>query len=469
MIKTVVDFFDKQLNKRRCSRLPFCLMLFGFMVLVSLRNTIALDYPVVILSVYAVIMAFLCDRDEIVAFGIACIPFSPAFYYDTVLAMLILVYIVKYPKTLKNFRLWALIPFVLMMGWELWHEIAYGFSGMNYFYAFMTLGFSVFIVCAADWKLDFGLISRVLAVSTVFCCTMTLLRMLIAKDFDAVLLFSDRWYRLGIDAKHIGESISYVFRYNPNGLGAICNLSIIGLLLRMKQKGFNIADGLLCVALVLFGALTQSRMFLLTFAVVVFVYALVVQSGALVKLRNVGILVALGAVGIGIVWIVSPFVIEHILARLGEADLSNGRSDLLAWYNDYLISDPEHLWLGTGLQDILGRVNANVAAPIDNVSHNGIQELVVVWGIPGFIMLAGLIACIICSAKKMNRKMSLMGFIPMIMMLTNSMFGQVITSGTVKIMLCFAFVALATDFSDAARIKDKNEKIKLRHAELMTK
>lgn len=465
----MVDFFYKQINNKTRSRLPFCLMLAGFMVLVALRNTVALDYPIIILTVYAGVMAVFSDRDEMVAFGIACIPFSPAFYYDTVLAMLILIYIVKYPKNLKGFKLWALIPFALMMGWELWHEILYGFSGMNYFYAFMTLGFTAFVVCAADWKLDFGLISRVLAVSTVFCCLMVLLRMLIAKDFDFAALFGNRWFRFGRDAVDIGEPISYVLRYNPNGLGAICNLSIAGLLLRMKRQGFNLLDFSLSAILALFGLLTQSRAFLLTFAVMVLLFALTVQSGALKRLRNLGILVCIGAVGVGIVWLVSPFVIEHILARLGEADISNGRNDLFAWYNEYLISDPEHLWFGTGLQDILTKVNSIVLVPVDNVSHNGIQELVIVWGIPGLLMFLGFIACMVVAAKKSCKKLCFVGFIPLIMLFVNGMFGQIITSGTVKVTLCFVFAALATDFSDAARIKDKNEKIKLRHAKLMNK
>ena len=444
-------------------------MMAGFMVLVAFRNTIALDYPVIILSVYAIVMAIFCDRDEMVAFGVAALPFSPAFYYDTVLATMILIYIIKYPKALKKFKLWALIPFVLMMIWEFCHEIAYGFSGMNYFYSFMTLGFTVFVVCAVDWKMDFGFVSRVLAVSTVFCCSMTLLRMLIAKNFDAVLLFSDRWYRLGIDAKHIGESISYVLRYNPNGLGAICNLSIVGLLLRMKKCGFNIIDSLLCISLVLFGALTQSRMFLLTFALAVFLYALTVQSGAFKRLRNVGILMCIGVIGIGIVWMVSPFVIEHIIARLETVDLSNGRNDLFAWYNDYLISDPEHLWFGTGVWDVLTKVNVGASVTVDNASHNGIQELVIVWGIPGVLIFGGLMLCMILAAKKSCKKLCFIGFIPLIMLFVDGLFGQIITSGATKISMCFVFVAIATDFSTGAQIKEKNEKVRLRHAKLMEK
>ena len=437
----MVDFFYKQINNKTRSRLPFCLMLAGFMVLVALRNTVALDYPIIILTVYAGVMAVFSDRDEMVAFGIACIPFSPAFYYDTVLAMLILVYIVKYPKTLKGFKLWALIPFALMMGWELWHEILYGFSGMNYFYAFMTLGFTAFVVCAADWKLDFGLISRVLAVSTFFCCLMVLLRMLIAKDFDFAALFGNRWFRFGRDAVDIGEPISYVLRYNPNGLGAICNLSIAGLLLRMKRQGFNLLDFSLSAILALFGLLTQSRAFLLTFAVMVLLFALAVQSGAVKRLRNLGILVCIGAVGVGIVWLVSPFVIEHILARLGEADITNGRNDLFAWYNEYLISDPEHLWFGTGLQDVVGRVNNGLDFGVETCPHNGIQELVIVWGIPGLLMFSGFIACMVIAAKKSCKKLCFVGFIPLIMLFVDGMFGQIITSGTVKVTLCFIFAS----------------------------
>lgn len=464
-----MSFFNRQIENKNRSRVPFCLMMAGFMVLVALRNIFALDYPVIILTVYAGIMAVFCDRDEMVAYGVACLPFSPAFYYDTVLAMLILIYILKYPKTLRVSRIWLLVPFVLMMGWELCHEIIFGFSGMEYFYSFMTLGFTVFIVYAADWKFDFSLISRTLAICTVFCCAMVLLRVLIAKEFDVVGLFGNRWYRFGSNDLSIEDSISYVLIYNPNGLGSICNLSIIGLLLRMKMRGFNVIDGLLSVVLVLFGALTQSRMFLLTFAAMVLLFAIFVQRGALKRLRNVGILAVIGVVGIGLIWLATPFVVEHILARLGETDLSNGRNDLFAWYNEYLGSDPEHLWFGTGLQDILTKVNLGASQSVDNVSHNGIQELVIVWGIPGLIMFLGLIVCMIVAAKKNEKRLSFLNFIPLVMMFVNGMFGQIITSGAVKISLCFIFVAMATDFSAETRIRDKNEFIKLRHSKLMGK
>ena len=99
------------------------------------------------------------------------------------------------------------------------------------------------------------------------------------------------------------------------------------------------------------------------------VLTLFICNGALNKIRNVGILLGIGIIGICILWFVLPFVIEHILARLGEADISNGRNELFAWYNDYLVSDFEHLWFGTGLQDILARVNEGCILTIDNCSQ----------------------------------------------------------------------------------------------------
>ena len=420
--------------------LPFWIMLAGFMGLIYIRNILEIEYPIVVLLLYAGAMALLCDHDEIIALAVTFVPFSAAFQYRYALLVLMVVYAIKHLKDMKKINLSAYIPLLLVMVWELLHGITGEFSFVAYLQGFTELIFCSFVISLPNKKFDYSLISRVLAVCVAFSCTVLLLKLLPEVNYNFEKIFEGGNYRFGINDEN---AESYVMNYNANSLGFMCNMSIAGLIIRMMSRRVNIIDVALIGVLVFYGALTLSRSFVLCFALVIVLsmFASGIKLGKIV--RNVVLFSLAVAVMLLVLQLTVPYVLNNILERFMEDDVTGGRAKLMVWYNEYIFSDLEHLLFGTGLQNILGKVNLGAHVKIEGVPHNAIQELVVVWGLPGIVLFGVFVIYMISNAKKQNG-VKLVNFIPLIVWFVMGMSGQWITSGRDMLLQTWIYVVLCS-------------------------
>lgn len=420
----------------------FWIMMAGFMFLIFVRNIYKIEYPIAILLGYACFMAMLADHDETMALAVSFIPFSATFQYRYALLAIIVIYIIKHREEMKNINLYAYIPLVLMMCWEASHALLGEFSLVLYLQGFSELMFCSFVISLPNKKFDYSLISRTLAISIVVCCSISLWKLLETVDFDFESIFLEGNYRFGIVE---ADESSYVLNYNSNALGFMCNIGMLGLLLRMAKYQANILDIALVIAQIILGFLTLSRSFTicLLLAVVLYVFSVARSIGKLVKyLVAVGVVLA---IAILIINLTAPYIFENLFDRFGEDDVTGGRARLLEWYNKYLFDSPSHFLYGTGLQDILSKVNVDSWNVVDNVPHNAIQEILVVWGIMG-ILLFGTFCVMLVVVSKQKCSRSICNFIPSIIWLVMGMSGQWITSGKDMVLLTFLFIVLRTDF-----------------------
>jgi len=417
-------------------------MMAGFMALIFVRNITKIEYPIVILLVYACVMAMLADHDEIIALAVSFVPFSAAFQYRYALLALIVIYAVKHWREMKKLNLYAYIPLALMMCWEAAHALLGDFSIVLYLQGFSELIFCSFVISLPNKKFDYSLISRVLAVAVVFCCCVSLLKLLETVDYDFEAIFQDSEYRFGVVDENVG---SYGLNYNSNALGFMCNIGMLGLLLRMAKHKANILDIILVVAQIALGFLTISRSFTicLILSFVLFIFSISPKVGKLIKYTVAfGVILALALIVINSA---APYIFENLVDRFGADDVTGGRAGLLEAYNEYLFSDESHYLFGTGLQDVMGKVNKEAAFAVNNVSHNGIQELMVVWGIPGIVLFSTFCGMLFFMSSK-KHSLSMCNFIPFIVWFAMGMSGQWITSGKDMLMLAFLFIVLQTDF-----------------------
>ena len=418
--------------------LPFWIMLAGFMGLIYVRNILEIEYPIVVLLLYAGAMALLCDHDEIIALAVTFVPFSAAFQYRYALLVLMVVYAIKHLKDMKKINLSAYIPLLLMMVWELMHGIIGEFSFTSYLQGFTELIFCSFVISLPNKKFDYPFIARALAVCVAFSCTVLLLKLLPEVSYNFEKIFEGGDYRFGVNDESVD---SYVMNYNANGLGFMCNMAIAGLIIRMMSRRVNIIDAALIGVLVFYGALTLSRSFVLCFALVIVLsmFASGIKLGKIV--RNVVLFSLAVAVMLLVLQLTVPYVLNNILERFMEDDVTGGRAKLMVWYNEYIFSDLEHLLFGTGLQNILGKVNLGAHVKIEGVPHNAIQELVVVWGLPGIVLFGVFVIYMISNAKKQNG-VKLVNFIPLIVWFVMGMSGQWITSGRDMLLQTWIYVVL---------------------------
>lgn len=436
---------EPEITKDKPKRhLLFWILMAGFMGLIYVRNIMEIEFPIVVLLLYAGAIALLCDHDEIIAIAVSFVPFSAAFQYRYALLVLIVVYVLKHLNDMRKINLAAYIPLLLMMVWELLHGIVGEFSFVSYFQGFTELIFCSFVISLPNKKFDYGFISRVLAVCVAFSCTILLFKLLPDVNYDFTKIFEGGDYRFG---KNDENATSYVMNYNANGLGFMCNMSIAGLIIRMMSSKVNLIDVLLIAILVFYGALTLSRSFVICFALVIVLSMLAsgVKIGKIV--RNVLLLSLAVALMLLILQLTVPYVLSNILGRFMEDDVTGGRAGLMVWYNDYIFSDLDHLLFGIGLQDILDKVNLGAHIKVEGVPHNAIQELIVVWGVIGLILFVAFCFMMVFLSRCDKARKTLINYIPFILTVVMIQSGQMITSGAKLVLFVFIYIVLCSCFS----------------------
>ena len=111
------------------------------------------------------------------------------------------------------------------------------------------------------------------------------------------------------------------------------------------------------------------------------------------------------------------------------------------------MSSPDKLFFGIGIQDI-----ATKAYEITGVStfvpHNGYQQLVVAWGIPGLLVMALFVYKLFKQAMR-NKKIPALYYSPLVFLLVDILAGQFVTVPSKLLALVFIFEILSNAKSNA--------------------
>lgn len=426
------------------------LFYFGMALMIAsifARNILDISIPIIVVLAIGALTALVSTREEMIALTIACIPMSAGFQYKYLIFICIVIYAFKFYKDIKFNS--AILPLLFMMAWDLLHGIFYPFAISEFLRGFAELIFCAFLMMILPKKkIDYKLISRLLAISSIFMMLIVLLNLLEQTNYNFEEIFVGT-YRFGVgdaDVKNYGVN------YNANALGLIANLSIAGLLQLIVAKKHKFFDYLLIVVLVMFGVMTMSRSFLICLALIVAMFAVSGASTLKEKLKRLFLIALVIVLLVTMVLTLMPNVYETFAARFEVDDVTNGRSDLFAFYMDHLMSAPEHFLFGVGRQgygDIIADMYTGALVGGDaemNVCHNGTQELLVCWGLPGLVLLVWFIFELI-RKKPQGLKREITNYIPLVLLLIYVQAGQLITAGIPLLALSFAYVSLCYDFS----------------------
>lgn len=410
-------------------------------ILIFTRSILEISIPVSLILVFTALIALDNGRDEIIALCICCIPLGTAFQYKYLLLLCTLIYVMKYPKDIRiSYRV---LPLLLMMAWELLHGGRYSFSFYEFLRNFSELFFCSFLLTLDHRKTNYAMICRLLAVSSVFVCSIVLLNLLKANAFNFLLIFRGS-YRLGVGNAAVEN---FGLNYNANQLGFICNLSVSGLLQLILSRKHRKADLLLGIVLILFGVMTMSRTFLVCLALLYVLFVCSGNDGTSAKIKRlfavtlVLLLTALAG------RLIMPTVFNSFSDRFLEEDISNGRLELFLFYQEHLMSGFRPMFFGTGIQHYT-RDLVNTYNNLSNVAHNGVQEIVLCWGIPGLLLFVFLLCSMISQRKREFRRRNI-NYIPLLLLMVDIQAGQFLRSGTALLALSFAYLSLQYDFTDS--------------------
>lgn len=421
--------------------LIYWLMLVLLLTMVAVKSLVGISIPAVVFLLITSIMMLTGNKDEIIATIIVCIPLSVAFQYKYTIIVCIVVYVFKYGKDIKFGK--CILPLLVMMCWELLHGIFGEFSLNEYLRDFSELIFLTFLMCISLEKIDYKFICRALAFSTL-CMGLIVICSIIKDQGSLEAAFVDSTYRLGSSGD---KTEQFGLNYNANALGTMCNLSVL-VLLQLKLLGQSKKwDYFMIVGLLIVGVMTLSRAFLIG-AVLVFLFFIISSGNKNGKsIKNLFVAAVIMLLVFYVIINFAPFIYERFVERFEVDDITSGRSDLITFYNQHIYSNLRYSMFGLGLQNLWDKI-LQIYPSAKFVPHNSLQEMLVVWGIPGLIMFVSLICCMIKTTAKYVRKHTMANYSALLFLMIITMSGQLITSGRGLLYFSLIYISMCIDFKD---------------------
>lgn len=404
--------------------------------------------PQLIFMAIGFLTALVGDEDEIAALCICCVPMHNYMEYAFVVLFAIICHVVKNGAEIRMSS--RILPIVFMILWELAHSFMPGFNPMQFGgNCVIWLMLAVFM-CTTKHEYDYAFIVRAFAYAVAAICFSLLGK--VAYDFGwsfSVMMLNMQ--RLGVDAELGGTKV------NPNTLGILCVVASSGLLqLRLAARGRK-GDVLGVLLLLVFGVMTASRTYLvcLAFAVMLFLFA--AKGSTARKIRYGVYALVICAVVLVLSYIIMPDMLRYFLVRFTVDDITTGRIATMGEYQALMFSNWGILFHGIGLQDFSNRILAMCPKAIF-VPHNGIQEVILAWGLPGLVLIAALFYVMYVQSRKQCRHYALINLIPFLVLFLKTFAGQLITSPYTMMMLSFAYFSMCTDFSQSEALPDETDK-----------
>lgn len=432
----------KQLENEKHSRIRFWILLALLLGLCIVRYAFRVNLPRVVLLAVAITIAIVGNRDEIIAMCICCIPLHESIDFFYTIVLCVGIYAVRFPRHVRIGA--SIVPILLIFVWELLHCLGEKFSVVELVSNLTPFLPLLLLLCTDCDEHDYDYIVRALAVATAAISLALLVKVIYAADFNLLMAFANL-QRLGVDTEETKKGTEILgSQINPNSLGVICVLAMTGLM-QLRQAGRKKwSDMPMVLFLLVFGTLTSSRTYLACLAMMA-VLLLISQKGSLAhKLKFLGAILIVTAIALAVLYLIFPTLMGYYAGRFQEKDLTTGRLDLMVKYHDFIMSNPKVMFFGVGLQDFLKKVLVIFRVAV-HVPHNGIQEVIVAWGLPGLLLFVALWGAMILRSRKCCKKQGLINYIPLLVILLKAQAGQMLDSPYTMLAFSFAYLSMCAN------------------------
>ena len=422
-----------RLNKR--SIFYICLAI--LMILITGIYLLKLAIPKIVLTAVILFIVFSGGTNEIIAISVSCIPLHTIVDLAPVIGFCIIAYVIK---NYHNIQIgYAEVLALVILIWEILHAFSGDLNFKLIIGSLLSIFYIIIIMSSDIHDIDYVCIVKSLATVSICICFILLGNCLKQSGYDFNVAMAEI-QRLGA----MSEDVQIVI--NPNTVGIINVLAISGLLQIYNTIGQNKFSILLLVSiLMIMGMLTASRTFLVLLLIVL-IMNVIGWAGTLGKKIRYFAAISLFCLILFLVYKqMFPYNYEFFMSRFEEKDILNGRDEILSEYDMYMSNNIWVLFFGVGLTDFNEKV-LNIYSISKSVPHNGFQEIVVAWGIPGLIMMAFLLYLMINESSKYSMRKSLINYISLVVILVKIMAGQLLTSGYTMLSLVLAYLSLCQNF-----------------------
>lgn len=425
------------------SHILYWIMMCCLCVFAVIRLVFEIHFPVFLYVIIGAILCVLCNREEIVSFICSMAPFTAIVPYRYMIFVGLFFLLLK-SKKIKPING---VPILLIVLWEIMHSMFYGLTWIRTTRELIAIiAIAIVLMCESiDYSDGLSIIS--FSLMSLFGSAMTVVGA--SRSLGYSILSSNR---LG-DNYEVFEQYNGMLNSNLGSFMCVLSICAIGILITKNKEG-NGKYLVLIALLSFFIFLYKSKTAFLSLAIAL---VLILYLNYNFKHFCVILCGSIAMIVVGLYY-VFPNILAGILERFQAKDLSSGRVDIFRFYNNYLVENPLRLLFGVGLIDYKSRVaedvNLTQAEYIDMnsgatafvkghwtlvMSHNGIQEILITWGLVGLLLVIILLFVVF---KFEGQRRDFIFYIPIYFVLAYSLQGQFLSQEIQVIGLLFAIVCM---------------------------
>ncbi len=381
----------------------FCAVLI-FALLVFMRDVVGLGISRFVFIGLATIALLLFDKSEIYCFIAFLTPLSSGISLKYIAAIALVIILFKSRRMRLNKG--GLLCMAVVLVLEIMSVLRGNFSLVEYlrFVGIFLLAGIYFI--DRDDGYDHEKMVKCYLIGYGVMIVDILGQMMKEYSFTQILSMNIRFGNTRATLEGVAEGM--LVSYNSNGLGYLCLLAaLFALLLFRKYKSWYYLAVFFAASM--FGVMTQSRAFILTFAVSIILYIILSCRTFVSGVRTISLFAVSGILLYFATMKFIPGYIESLLTRFQADDITGGRSDIFSYYFEHFFDSFDRVLFGVGLQNYPSKYG------YDESSHMAFQEVLITWGIIGFFVVILLLIGILIKAHGKNPKAQLVQYLPFVM------------------------------------------------------
>lgn len=346
--------------------------------LIYARDLMGISISKYILLVVAVVPAFFMSYSSLIYFVCFLFPIASGIPDNHVFPLLAIILLIKKPIALQRN---ALICFFVILFFEFMHYPFYDFSiRLSNVVGYST---TIFFLCYFSVLKQFEVNNKQCIM--YFCLGLLVLLLgiwYITRINGGVEMLLESSQRIGETRVLYSVDDTIVLNMNSNALGyySIVGLSLLFVMYYLNKMRFILLF-LMSAVFVYVGSLSVSRTWLISVVLLIVAFMIMIPK---VRTTKNGFryfmllaLVVMGAYAL----FQNEFIYQAFFNRMTDASVStgNGRVEAFQDYNKALIGNPFYLIFGAGAIHYGDVLNINLSV------HNGLQQILVSYGIIGFV------------------------------------------------------------------------------------
>ncbi len=429
------------INKIKNWAFAASLLLVSFLIL--LRDVGGVSVPKSIFIVLFLAAMIISDKSDIYCLLAFMTPISKGISYSYIALFALLLIIFKTKKLQIGILAFVSLFGILLL--ELFSGFFYSFNFIDYIRFVGILLVCFLFMNDRDRSYDIPKMLRYFLFGFLVTILSLWGQMLMRYSLTALFLMG---IRFGDTRNSLSLDEGMVISYNENELAFLCILTLwVGFsYMRYGGKLRGIVFVLMaCVQ----GVLTQSRTFILVLVVSLFLIILTSLSS---QKAIVAIISLAATLVISILLLRNYFsvYVESLMLRFEQADITGNRGYIMEAYSEIWSEQPWKMVFGAGIQDY----SAKYGLPF--YAHNSIQEVLLIWGILGLVLVVILFTASIRNGKKVNPQVALWQYAPfcIYLLLTQSAQGFSDFAGLFRLMIAYSVILM--EFSSGKQILDNN-------------